>query len=218
MGINTGALIQRLSAIAVSGLPFTEERKLIETCDWWRVFEIAEAGFDTIARSTLGDHKGFERAVNDACRANRLGWRMDYGRFVVTASDAQNSAVEKAIEALTGAGLATSAEELRQAQADLARLPTPDVTGSVQHAGAAIECLARELSGQHTKTLGAIIAENPALFPGALKKLAEGVWAYASQTGRHLREGKTPTISEALLLIGVVAALTAYLLDGTQPA
>ncbi|MFD2989573.1 AbiJ-NTD4 domain-containing protein [Sphingopyxis terrae] len=96
VGINTGALIQRLSAIAVDGLPFTAERRLMEECDWWRVFEIAEAGFDMMSRSSLGDDKGFENAVNDACRANRLGWRMVQGRFVVTASDSQTLAVEQA--------------------------------------------------------------------------------------------------------------------------
>lgn len=218
VGINAGALIQRLSAMAVDGLPFLEERKLIENCEWWSVFEIAEAGFDVMSRSRIGKEDAFESAINEACRANRLGWRMAFGRFVVTASDAQSGAVEQAVSALTSAGMLTSAEELRQAQADLARLPTPDVTGAVQHAGAAIECLARELSGQHSKTLGAIIADNPALFPGALKKLTEGVWVFSSQMGRHLAEGKTPTISEALLLIGVVASLAAYLLDGSQPA
>ncbi|PCF92711.1 hypothetical protein, partial [Sphingopyxis terrae] len=103
-----------------------------------------------------------------------------------------------------------------KAQSDLSRLPAPDITGAVQHAGAAIECLARELSGQHSKTLGQIIADNPTLFPGALKKLAEGVWAFSSQMGRHLAEGNTPTIREALLLIGVVASFTAYLLDSPQ--
>ena len=114
--------------------------------------------------------------------------------------------------ALDKAGKHTTANELKQALDDLSRRPHPDITGSIQHIGAAVECLARELCGNQKLTLGDILNKHPELLPGAYRKLGEGIWGITSNKGRHIHEGGEPTFNEAMLLVGVVTPLLQFLL------
>lgn len=188
---------------------------MIEQCVWWRVFDVAEAGFAAInAERMLGPDKAkaYERTINEACRANNLGWQMEAGSFAVVASAAQHESAARVIDDLDAAGLNTSAGQLREAHLDLSRRPKPDISGSMQHAGAAIECLAREVSGDPKLTLGEIIRKHDNLFPGAYRKMAEAMWGIVSNQGRHLKEDGEPTLEEALFVVGSITNLAAYLL------
>lgn len=188
---------------------------MIEQCVWWRVFDVAELGFAAIhAERLLGPDKAkaYERAINEACRANNLGWQMDAGNFVVVASTAQHKSATRVVNDLDAAGLGTSAGQLREAHLDLSRRPQPDISGGMQHAGAAIECLGREISGEAKLTLGEIIKKRDDLFPGAYRKMAEAMWGIVSNQGRHLREEGEPTLEEALFVVGSITNLAAYLL------
>jgi hypothetical protein len=188
---------------------------MIEKCEWWRVYDVAEAGHAAIhAEPYFGPDKAkaYERTINEACRANSLGWRMEAGIFAVVASTAQHDSAARAIEDLDAAQLKTSASELREAHRDLSRRPRPDISGGMQHAGAAIECLAREISGDTKLTLGDIIKKRDDLFPGAYRKLADGLWGIVSNQGRHIKEEGEPTLEEALFVVGSITNLAAYLL------
>jgi len=116
---------------------------------------------------------------------------------------------ERATAALKEAGKHTAASELREATADLLTNP-PDLTGAVQHALAALECVARETSGDHA-TFGKLLERYPDLFPKPLDKGIEKVWGFASEMGRHLQEGRTPKKEEAELLVGMATACCTYL-------
>jgi hypothetical protein len=184
-------------------------RTLIEQCDWVRVFEIAEEGFRRLpirsAKAAL-----YEQGLNAACHANYVGWYMQEGQLKVRGTDAEEVALNATIDVLQAAGKTTTAAELKAARDDLSRLPHPDVTGAMQHAGAAIECFARDLSNSKD-TFGALISKHPSLFPGAYRKIAEGVWAVVTNQGRHLQEGGEPTFEEAMMFVGIIASLTGYL-------
>lgn len=188
---------------------------LIENCEWWRVYDVAEAGYAAIhAERYFGPDKAkaFERAINEACRANSLGWKMEAGIFAVVASTEQHDSAARIIEKLDAAQLKTSASELREAHRDLSRRPLPDISGGMQHAGAAIECLAREISGDTKLTLGDIIKKHDDLFPGAYRKMADAMWGIVSNQGRHIKEEGEPTLEEALFVVGSITNLAAYLL------
>lgn len=194
---------------------------MIEKCEWWRVFDVAEAGHAAIyAESYLGPDraKAFERAINEACRANGLGWKMKEGIFAVVASTAQYDSAASIIENLDTAQLKTSASELREAHRDLSRRPFPDISGGMQHAGAAIECLTREISGDTKLTLGDIIKKREDLFPGAYRKMADAMWGIVSNQGRHIKEEGEPTLEEALFVVGSITNLSAYLLARRRTA
>lgn len=187
---------------------------MIEQCEWWRVFDVAEAGYVAIhAEPYLGPDKvkTYERAINEACRANNLGWKMDAGIFSAVASAAQHDNATQIIEELDAAQLRTSASELREAHRDLSRRPLPDISGGMQHAGAAIECLAREISGDTKLTLGDILKKHNDLFPGAYRKMIDAIWGIVSNQGRHIQEEGEPTLEQALFVVGSITNLAAYL-------
>jgi hypothetical protein len=116
---------------------------------------------------------------------------------------------ERATTALQSAGKLTAASELQEANADLARRP-PDLTGAVQHALAALECVARERCGDNA-TFGKLLERYPDLFPKPLDKGMEKVWGFASEMGRHLQERRLPSRAEAELLVGMATACCTYL-------
>jgi hypothetical protein len=116
---------------------------------------------------------------------------------------------ERANAALEQADKRTAASELREANADLFRRQ-PDLTGAVQHALAALECVAREHCGDNA-TFGKLLERYPDLFPRPLDVGIEKIWGFASEMGRHLREGRTPKEEEAELLVGLATACCTYL-------
>lgn len=209
------AIVQAATGQPVPNVPLLQNQAtaMIEQCLWPQVFEVAELGYAAIQGSIFHNHKlgAYERAINAACHANRLGWYMENGHFNVRGTEAEEASLNTTIELLRNSGKVTSASELQKARDDLSRLPKPDITGAIQHAGAAIECLARDVTGSPNATLGEIIKANPKIFPGAVMKIAQGVWGCTSTKGRHLNEGGEPSLEEALMLVGVVAALTGFL-------
>lgn len=94
---------------------------------------------------------------------------------------------------------------------DLSRKPDPHITGAIQHSLAALECVARHVSSEPKPTLGSLLSKHPDLFTKPLDQAAEKLWSFASEQGRHLREGRQPALPEAQLAVAVSAALANYL-------
>ncbi|WP_417794682.1 AbiJ-NTD4 domain-containing protein [Terasakiella pusilla] len=191
-----------------------DAQSLIEHCDWWRVYDIAEMIYSTLDSKygALRMHMQFENGINDFCHMHGIGWQMVDGRFQVRGEPTEDTLKSKIISELHEAGKRTTANELEQAINDLSRRPSPDITGAVQHVGAAIECLARDRFDDPKLTLGKIINTHPEFFQGEYKKLAHSIWAITSNKGRHIEEGGEPTFHEAMLLVGVTSSFCSYLL------
>jgi hypothetical protein len=100
---------------------------------------------------------------------------------------------------------------------DLSRRPEPDITGAIQHAMAALECVARDVSGEPKLTLGEIIKRHAVLIPAPLDQAIERTWGYSSERGRHLREGRNPDMDEAQLIVGLSAVVITYLSSKMSP-
>ena len=75
----------------------------------------------------------------------------------------------------------------------------------------AMECVARDVSGEAKATLGEILKKHPGLLPPPLDTALSQIWGYASNEARHVLEGKNPSREEAELVVGLSAALTTYL-------
>ncbi len=110
----------------------------------------------------------------------------------------------------------TAQNELHSALRDISRRPDPDLTGAVQHALAALECVARDVCGDPKATLGGILERHPGLLPGPLDAAVEKIWGYASEMGRHVREGREPQRAEVELLVELAAAVSTYLVKKTR--
>jgi hypothetical protein len=197
---------------------FNEVQWLVEGCAWHKVYDIAEEFYQRLYDMDPEKGREFERRLNEFFGENGIGWAMERGRIVVRGSEAFSAVPKQAIEALQLHARQTAAREIHEAIQDLSRRPHPDVTGSIQHAMAALECVARDITGQQ-KTLGRLISDHRQQLnlPRPLDEALEKMWGYASETGRHLKEGCEPRFEDAELVVTVAAAVSIYLTRKQQP-
>ena len=189
---------------------------LIARCEWFEVYDIAEAIAQDLRRidERRGDRdkepaaEHFGRELNRYFRKEGIGWQLVDGEIRVRGPEAFEEAVNKASQTLAATGRPTAAQEIHQALQDLSRRPEPDLTGAVQHGMAALECVAREATGDAKATLGEILKRNPDLLPKPLDQSVEKAWGYASEMGRHVREGRTPGVEEAELIVRTCASVS----------
>lgn len=195
-----------------------EVRDHLRDCEWYHVYDIIEETYVTLSGVILRGHRDsvepaqyFTDEINRYFKERGIGWQLVDGQIEVRGSASFEEVIHDAHNALDEAGRATAARELHEAIIDLSRRPNADVTGAVQHAMAALECVARDVAGNSNFTLGDLIKRNPELFPKPLDQAIEKMWGYASETGRHLKEGKSPDFEEAELVVGVCGAVCRYL-------
>ena len=180
---------------------------LIDGCAWHKVYDIAE-GLYAHLELGLETHQDFEHLLNQFFLENGIGWKMTGGLILFRGEGTFNSAEEAAI-ILSDTGRRNAANEMREAHLDISRRPQPDVTGAIQHAMAALEATARDVSGKTNATLGQLVSELnlPQPLDGAIKKL----WGFASNSARHVKEGQGVDAVDAELVVGVAASVCIYL-------
>jgi len=107
----------------------------------------------------------FEQSMNDFFREEEIGWKLVDGRVVSRGSEDFEAGIERAVVALQEVGYQTAKSEIHQAIVDLSRRPEPDLTGAIQHAMAAMECVAREYCNDPQPTFGKLIGRYPDMLP-----------------------------------------------------
>lgn len=196
-----------------------EVQSLLRRCEWYRVYDIIEL----IAQNLSGKHvsgrgtfetasTAFEEEVNRLFVEFGIGWHIESGFVQARGEDSYEAYVKAATTELEQSNRATAFTELKEAIQDVSRRPEPDTTGAIQHAMAALECVAREVSNDPNATLGKLIQRNPDLFPKPVDNAVEKLWGYASENARHGREGNAPSREEAMLVVGISATLVNYLI------
>ena len=190
---------------------YDEIKEHLNECPWYEVYDICEAIYASL--ENMESHKAmkFEEFLNKYFRKNGIGWKMETGLIDIRGSHSFEDTLKTAHRALESSSLTTASAEIDQALKDLSRRPKADVTGALQHSLAALECVARSVTGDPKATLGHIISKNRQLVPAPLDRAVEKLWGYASERGRHLREGELPSFDEAQLAVSIAAALCTYL-------
>jgi len=190
----------------------------IESCDWFKVYDIAEALYAALAPKVLWIEPPYQSRLNDVFIENGIGWQMIKGKIQIRGPEGFESALVKARNQLQGAERLTAANEINEALRDLSRRPEPDSTGALQHGMAALECLVRDLCDDQKATLGALLKfhKERLNIPSPLHTVLEKIWGYASEKGRHLKEGRAPGPEEAELVVMLSAAFISYL--SSRPA
>ena len=186
-----------------------EVNGLIEGCPWFRVYDIAEALHADLARHFRDRAETFRDKLNQYFREKGIGWQMTDGQIVYRGSEVFTGATREAVAVLTEAGRSAAANEIHEALQDISRRPTPDITGAIQHAIAALECTARDVTGEVNLTLGRLVPKLKLVPP--LDAAVEKLWGYASDRARHIREGHTVTTEEAELVVSVGCAVCTFL-------
>ncbi len=142
-----------------------------------------------------------------------VGWKLSDGKIETRGEETFESIVKEASEALSDRGLNTARTELKNAVLALSRRPEPNVRGTIHHAMAALECVAREATGDRSKTLGDILKRYPHLVPKPLDESLAKMWGFASEYARHVREDREVGRDEAQLILGIAASIAAYIAD-----
>ena len=202
-----------------SEYPIADEvEQLIDNCEWFEVYDIIEEIYKVLFKSygiykdtDMSSAEYFSKEINKYFKKEGIGWQLKDGQVQIRGTEVFEETTKKAIDILDIAEKETARHEIHQALSDLSRRPTPDITGAIQHSLAALECVARDACGDSKATLGEIIKKYSNIIPSPLDKSIEKAWGYASEFGRHLREGKTPEFEEAELLVGIASAVVTYL-------
>ena len=200
---------------------YNEIQDLIYTCEWFKVYEIIEEIFKSLAN---GDYeygryndesksKFFLKEINKFFRSNGIGWQLIDGLIEIRGDETFEHTVRNAIESLEESNRPPAKNELHEALKDISRRPRPDITGSIQHSMAALECVARDITSDPKANLGQIMKKHPDIVPTPLDVCIEKAWGYASEMGRHVREGREPTLEEAILIVEIASAISGYLVD-----
>jgi hypothetical protein len=190
-----------------------EVRCLVDDCDWYYVYDIAEAIAQEMEDTpSFYEPERFSTELNAYLITNGIGWKL-VGTLIETREpESLESTIAAALKGLKEKA-PTAQNELTEALRDLSRRPEPDITGAIQHAMASLECLSRQLTGGPKGTLGEILKRSPDLIPPPLDQAIRKLWGFASEYARHIREGREPRFEEAQLLVGVCASVTIYLTD-----
>lgn len=194
---------------------FGEVQDLMYGCDWFKVYDIIEAFHASLAEDdeNSGEENAvvFANAINEFFSEEGIGWQLVEGQIITRGTEAFEAAVKDSKAALDATDRPTAAKHLREALQDLSRRPEPDLPGAIYHAMGALECVARDLTGDQKATLGEILKRYPGLVPKPLDTALSQVWGYASTEARHVEEGREPGREEAQLVVGLSAAISGYL-------
>ena len=183
---------------------------LLENCDWFKVYDVAEAIYDALHKPFPEPAQPiFRERLNQFFREHGIGWEMENGKVRYRGTEPFARMVKGAATDLSNTGRSQAASELAEAVKDISRRPKPDITGAVQHAMAALEATARDVTGQSKPTLGKLVGSLGLTPP--LDAALEKLWGYASNEARHGREDVKLSPAEAELIVGVSGAVCGYL-------
>ena len=186
-----------------------EVQNFVYSAQWYQVYDIIEAFAVQCSRN--GDLQEFSTLLNGLLVDEGIGWQLNGTLLEVYGDAALESVLGDTEQELKDSGLTTASSELAEARGDLSRRPEPDLSGAIHHAMAALECVAREITGDPKKTLGDIIKRHPGLLPPPVDDAAAKLWGYASEHARHGNEKRRLVWEEVLLVVGVAGALCSYL-------
>lgn len=185
---------------------WAEVNNLIEGCEWFKVYDIAEGLYGALRGAQA---EAFQERLNQYFRERGIGWEMTDGKIAYRGSEVFADTTAEAPALLMDTGHSRAANEIHEALQDISRKPNPDVTGAIQHAMAALECTARDLTGEPNLTLGQLVGRLS--LPPPLDTAVQKLWGYASERARHIREGQGVATQEAELVVSVACAVCSFL-------
>jgi len=161
-----------------------EAEGLVYGCEWFHFYDFIEKLYEGISKrrsnedqETATDRgKRLETALNEFFVDEGIGWQLIEGEIVTRGTEIFESNVHGASKALESAGRLTARDEIHEALMDLSRRPEADLTGAVQHAMAALECVARNVCGDEKATLGEIVKRHPGVIPKPLDESVAKAW------------------------------------------
>lgn len=201
------------------GEEFAPVKRVLLGCPWFRLYDFIEdlyrcLEFHDRELADLDDEPQayrFQQSLNRYFVHAGIGWKLVAGQVVARNDEAFEAIVETAKSALVASNRPTASGRIQDALQALSRRPSADCAGAISHAMAALECVARDLTGDGQATLGIVLKRHPGLVPKPLDEALSRIWGYASEQARHGREGSNPDRRTAELIVGVAAAVATFL-------
>lgn len=184
----------------------SEVRTLLENCKWHHIYDIIEQTYKELPNNSK---ENFQTHINNFFLSNGYGWKLENGRVLSRGDDAFEQSVKSAVTCIELSN-SDAYYEIKEALVDISKRPEPDVTGAIQHSMAALECFCRCLLDDEKHTLGELITHHRDSIPKPLDVAMEKLWAFSSEQGRHIKEGKAPSFHEAELTVHICASLIVY--------
>jgi hypothetical protein len=217
-----GLLLESQNSGNFSEFPNIDEevRGLLAGAEWFHVYDFIEAicyqlehpgGFAGFGMMQ-NEMDQFANKLNNAFHRKGVGWQLVDGRIEIRGEESFESSVRAAIKVTEETGREVACRQLHEALSDLSKRPSPHTEGAIYHAMAALECVAKDVTGETKSTLGEWVKNNPNAFPQPIGGAIEKLWGYSSQYGRHVQEGKPADYIEAELVVGLAGALVLYLI------
>lgn len=175
---------------------------------WYKVYDIAESYYAKFVSDNSEAAIEFERRLNDFFLEEGIGWELRNGKIIYRGSEVFAYSTHNIPQALKKVGFQLAANEMREALSDISRHPNPDITGAIQHAMAALETTAREVAGDRKQRLGQLSSRLN--LPSPLDEVIKKLWGYASNRGRHIREGQNIDYAEAELVVTIAGSLCGF--------
>ena len=190
------------------GEMISESRNLLADCAWYDVYNVIEAIYKDLSPD---GRRYFETKINAVFRQEGIGWQFVDGEVTYRGEGPFQIIAQSALEQLEHADLKTGCEEFGDAIGDLSHRPEPKLSGALAHAYGAVECVMRSLCGDDSATLGDLIKRHKGIIPPPLDYAVGKLWGFASEYGRHRKEGKNARAEEVELAVHVAAAVVTYL-------
>jgi hypothetical protein len=180
---------------------------------WFCYYDCVEWVYASLDRANNeNDIHEFSDRINQFFRANGIGWQLVDGKIIIRGDEQFEQTTKTAIDLASEMEKTTTVGEIKEAIHDLSKKPKPDLSGAMHHSMAALECLARDITGQPKLTLGKWIDANRDQFPSPVGDAVNQLWGYASNYGRHITEGNEPKFEEVELVVSLSATLCTYLM------
>jgi len=203
------------SEIAISFSQY--EGRWFDAYDIWQViYRMFEDIYDvTLDGNPMGVGDEFNVEVNKLFEEAGVIWRMNGAKFERVRDPATEGIIRSAMTILRQPQYAGPSEQYGKALEHLNRMPEPDTQNSVKDAVGALEGMARIVTNEPKKTLGAILNDEPlksTISPLILKAL-RNVWGYRSDEpgiGHGQVESSSVGVEEAEWVLGVCASSMVY--------
>ncbi|MBO7566851.1 MAG: hypothetical protein J6T60_07135 [Bacteroidales bacterium] len=184
----------------------SEIQELLNNCQWNYIYDIIE---ETYKQLPANDKAEFLSNINNFFISNGYGWKLDKGLIVSRGDDAFEQSINNAVGCISTSN-PDAHSEIKKALVDISKRPEPDITGAVQHSMAALECLCRAYFSDSKSNLKMLINKYRDRIPKPLDEVMERLFGFASNHGRHLKEGGMPTFKDAELTVHICASLIVY--------
>jgi hypothetical protein len=132
-----------------------EVQQLLSRAEWFQVYDFIELVVEDLRNPAripgyIGHSEKIEtfcNKLNEAFRRKGVGWQLLDGQIRIRGEESFEAALRTAVTDAGTSGRTVAANELHGALQDLSRRPNPDVAGAIRHAMAALECVARDVTG-----------------------------------------------------------------------